>query len=337
MTAEEMKSEVENFIFANGTTEDEYLREMVPRTGMRKRLTREQRGEVWECTEEFVREMETTGIFTKNYGRLRLLQYLREGRGGSGIRDISYLFLDEVQDLTPTALMVLRECTRSVMVMAGDTDQSLYNYQPPFARAGINLRGTTKVLKTNFRNTVQIHALAEDFRRRCPQEEWENYSRPLPFREGPDPELYTADSPENCLGQLSEKLQIFLDDIGYEPENICILVPRNRHFDEVCGHFDSEGIRTAVITGRDFEFTERGSVRVSTLHSSKGLDFPVVLMYLPALHRRPQYGDAEVERLLRNLLYVGLTRAMDNLNVFAVKPDPPDPVLEDLIAAFRTA
>lgn len=112
--------------------------------------------------------METNRTYTQNYGRLKLLKYLRLHSENKDIRDISCLFLDEVQDLTPVALMILRELTTRFIIMAGDVDQSLYNYQSPFIRAEIKIRGTTRVLKTNFRNTSQICRLADSFRKRCP-------------------------------------------------------------------------------------------------------------------------------------------------------------------------
>ena len=36
----------------------------------------------------------------------------------------------------------------------------------------------------------------------------------------------------------------------------------------------------------------------STLHFSKALDFPVVPLYMPYLHRRGQYDEEQTERLL---------------------------------------
>jgi hypothetical protein len=44
------------------------------------------------------------------------------------------------------------------------------------------------------------------------------------------------------------------------------------------------------------------------------------------------YDDAQTERLLRNLLYVGITRAMDNLNAFLLEGG--DPILRDLAGCF---
>ncbi len=60
-------------------------------------------------------------------------------------------------------------------------------------------------------------------------------------------------------------------------------------------------------------------IRISTLHSSKGLDFSIVLLLL---HRSPFTGrifdNDTLEKMKRNLIYVSLTRAMDHVNVFVL-------------------
>ena len=392
-TKEELLSEIENFIFGNGISKREYIDEMVPRKGMRKRLGRAQRKEVWAFTETFIRRMEETETYTKNYGRLKLCNWLKENPARKDVRNIGYLFLDEVQDLTPVALMIVKELTSGAVIMAGDAGQSLYNFQSPFERAGIKLRGNTRVLKTNFRNTRQIHEFAEAFRALGPKPDTDLETEPFAFREGPLPEVYVGDTGEagavnadgipaadrppagdsgagidagaggtadTLLTYMTRSLSLYIDDLGYDPENICILVPRNRDIETVAsslsapGHLKeapgrlsptvrlsdpgqvtpppgrprTAGYETCTITGRDFDFTDAGRVRISTLHSSKGLDFPVVFLYLPYLHRRHHYGEEEEELMLRNLVYVGITRAMDNVLIFL--GDTGDPILQDL-------
>ena len=245
---------------------------------------------------------------------------------------IRYLFLDEVQDLTPVALRALRKLTTGPMIMAGDMGQSLYVYYSPFFRSGIDLRGSTRVLRTNFRNTRQIHELASRFRASVSRSADGEPANPAVFRDGPLPELYAAKSEEELLRQLCGKTRLFLEEMGYDPENLCVLVPRRSEIDTIIATFEEEGLPSEDIRREEFSFANRRKVRVSTLHSSKGLDFPVVMMYLPYLHRRCYYNPEETEKLLRNLIFVGLTRAMDNVNVFMTEKD--DPILQDLRKAF---
>ena len=73
-----------------------------------------------------------------------------------------------------------------------------------------------------------------------------------------------------------------------------------------------------------------GAVRLMTLHGSKGLEFPVVFLaglqqeQMP-LTRDGVCADWEEER---RLLYVGMTRAVDELILCA--PEPPSPFLAEL-------
>ncbi len=324
----ELQSEIENFIFANDISREEYIDKMVSRKGMRKRLGKGMRKEVWKVCETLVSQMEEQETFTKNYGRLKLLRYLRQHPEDRGIRNIAHLFLDEVQDLTPVALQIMKELTRGAVVMAGDSGQSLYNFQSPFERAGMNMRGNTRILKTNFRNTRQIHQFAEAFRETGPERTEAAESEPFAFREGPLPEVYTADTAEALLELLGKEVSLYIDDLGYDPENICILVPRNKEITPVTEAAARIGCECCAVTAEDFDFSDSGRLRVSTLHSSKGLDFPVIMLYLPYLYRRKHFDEAEEELMLRNLVYVGITRAMDNVLIFTLPAG--DPILNDL-------
>ncbi|MFW5842438.1 MAG: UvrD-helicase domain-containing protein [Spirochaetota bacterium] len=340
----ELTIEIEALIFGGLVTEGEYLKEVNLRRGMRQRLSRGQRTEVWRIRDALAAEMEERKEFSKNYSRLVLLRHL-EGDGGGGpaadrerLPRIRYLFLDETQDLTAADMRVLRLLTEGPMIMAGDREQALYGISSPFARAGISVAGRTRVLRTNFRNSCQIHALAEAFRKRgvstaapvaaAPEDET------LAFRDGPIPELYRSDSKDSLLSLLVEKVQLFVEALEYEEENLAVLVPRNREVDAVGQALAQAGFRWANVADDEFSFESRGAIRISTLHSSKGLDFPVVLLFLPYLHRREQYDSEATERLLRNLVYVGLSRAMEHLCVFLLPDD--DPVLQDIIRAFET-
>jgi superfamily I DNA/RNA helicase len=363
MTDDELTAEIENFLFGNMIEAHEYA--TVDRIGMRRRLGHVQRSRIWTIREEVAHRMEETGRFSKNYARLKLLAELRGGGGGASgagsprggehraagggpaaggpdhsgprLRDARLLFIDETQDLTAADLAVLHELTGGYMIMAGDIDQTLYGVASPYARAGIDLTGKTRFLTTNFRNTRQIQAVADRFRELSPKGTFDMSVQPQAFREGPPPELYTAGSEGELQELLVRKLLLFHYQLGYDPDNISVLAPRTHHLEALSEQVEAQGFEPVIITRKDFDFAATGTLRLSTLHSAKGLDFPVVLLYLPEIERRQAYNEESVERLLRNLVYVGLTRAMENLNVFTVAPPgaaPADPIIRDVVEAF---
>jgi superfamily I DNA/RNA helicase len=67
-------------------------------------------------------------------------------------------------------------------------------------------------------------------------------------------------------------------------------------------------------------------VRVSTLHSAKGVEFPVVMLYVPALPQPGGVSSRIADEQGFNLLYVAMTRAMDNLQVFLPVDAPSRPI-----------
>ncbi len=336
LTAEELHEEIEALLFGWALTQREYVEEIIPREGMGRRLTRRQREQVWRVRDEVAAEMEQRRFYSPGYARLKLLEHLRANPDDRSLRDIGTLFLDEVQDLTPAALAIMREITRGAIVMAGDADESLCNPAPPFARAGLSMRGLTRVLRTNFRNTVPIHRLAERFRECSAHLGWDSESegRPVALRQGPPPELHLAVDAAEARAALMEKLRLFVEQLGCEPADICVLVPRGLEIAPMLESLAAAGCQGVAVTA-DLP-GDGGRVRLATLHSARGLGFPVVLMYAPYLPRREHLDPTLGDRLVRNLVYVGITRAMDSLDVFTVESAArADAVLAPLLASFE--
>ena len=325
LTDLELATEIEAFLFANVITREEYVESVIPRLGLRRRLSRGQREQVWAIRDECARRMEEAKAYSRNYARIKLLNAIESG-AGDGLHDVRTIYLDEAQDLTAGDILTLKRLITGHLVMAADIKQSIYGVASPFARAGVRVAGRTKVLRTNFRNSRQVHEAAVRFA-------GSKTEGSFAFREGPPPELFAAENPKELLSLLQTKLRLFVDSFGYEPDNICILVPHKAELERVGTALSNAGWDTAVITDKEFQFAVTGSVRISTLHSSKGLDFPVVLMFVPYLNRREKFDDDAAERLLRNLLFVGMTRAMEHLNAFVVPGD--DPILRDFCAALE--
>ncbi len=71
------------------------------------------------------------------------------------------------------------------------------------------------------------------------------------------------------------------------------------------------------------------------MHSSKGLDFPVVLLLLDKLPRTAELNDPDAAgKMRRNLIYVSMTRAMDHLNIFTLDGENR-PEIRDLTGLFE--
>jgi superfamily I DNA/RNA helicase len=221
------------------------------------------------------------------------------------------------------------------LALAGDDGQSIYGVSSPYRRAGVDIAGRTRVLHASFRNTIAIQEVAEAYRALMRSEEG---ARTVAFREGPAPELYTAATRGELALLLLRKAALFIEELGYDPENLTVLAPTRTDLATIADMLGHAGFRHANIRDEEFSFKQEGTIRLSTLHSSKGLDFPVVLLYLPMLPPRPDYDEEAASELARNLIYVAMTRAMDNLNVFTLEgahEGQREEPLQDLIRVLR--
>lgn len=334
LTERELSAEIENFIWGNDISYDEYVLEGINRRGMKRPLMKSQRSAIWKSLQEMEAIMKTSCVYTRNYAALFLAKILSI-KLSSGIQWTDFIFIDEAQDLPAAMLKALKACTTRCVILAGDVDQSIYQPGFSFKRAGFDISGRTSILRTNFRNTVQLHEVAERYRHCGLEIDDENL--PEAYREGPDPELYEAADVDGMLELLGKRVSLFLDTLGYAPENICVIVPREEEMEIVRSFLSKDGLSLSDIRKKEFDFTEIGSVRLTTMHSAKGLDFPVVLLFLPEFHFDNIFLDpATSVRLARNLIYVAMTRAMDHLNVF-LREGSSNPTLIDLISCFKSA
>ncbi|MBN2656056.1 MAG: AAA family ATPase [Spirochaetales bacterium] len=314
--------EVEDFIYWNGVSREEYIDRSIERKGMSVPLNTSKREKVWKLKERMEEEMLSRSRLSRGFSRC-----LIEGRAAP--EGIDTFFIDEAQDLSPQELRILKKTARKGVILAGDLGQSLYSIQPPYSRSGLKIQGRTSFLKTNFRSTRSIHDLALRFR------SGEAGDESSAFRDGPHPELFTAGETEELYGLLNKRIHFLIDVLEYDPENIFILVANSAMEKKVARMVYEGGYDTVNIKDDAFDFLNSGQIRISSFHSGKGLDMPVVLLFLPRIFsaNEESLDDATSERMLRNLIYVCMTRAMDMLNLF-MKDEPDHPVLADLQKAF---
>lgn len=328
MTAEELYREADVFLWANNITEEEYCQKEIRRTGMKNAIRKEQRQNIWNsilCAEKRLRE-------DRVWPRSFAMQEMQKVDIPEELQ-VDYLFIDEVQDLPTTVIAALKRFTRSSMILAGDADQSIFCPGFSWKRAGIKLSGYSRILHTNFRNTDQIHDLAEKYRKKIPGMDPD--SSPQTFRVGPPPELSTGKTTAELYELIFKRVDFCLKHLSYEPENICIIAPKKGHLEALQLELRARlELNSEIVSGDNFDFLTPGIIRLSTMQSCKGLDFPVVLFFLDHRpHTTGSFDPVSADRMDRNMIYVSLTRAMEYLHVFTLE-EPKAEAIRDLVQSF---
>jgi hypothetical protein len=234
------------------------------------------------------------------------------------------VLVDEGHDFQPNWLKLVVQMvdpeTNSLLVLYDDA-QNINNPRKrlgfSFSELGIQARGRTSILRLNYRNTAEVMRVACEFARELlSPEEAEEDGIPLiapesAGRRGPVPDLTRFQSEEHELGHIVEQARAF-HTAGTAWKDMAILFRYHRQGERI-----AQAMRKAEIPfdwlGRD-RATSRfqpgdDSVKILTMHSSKGLEFPVV--FIPCLECMPN-PRLEVASEAK-LLYVAMTRAMDRL------------------------
>lgn len=236
------------------------------------------------------------------------------------------VLIDEGHDFAPEWLKLVVQmvdpATNSLLVLYDDA-QSIYersrvrdgDKQFSFKGVGIQAQGRTTILKINYRNTRQIlqmaSLVASDL---LTDQDRDDDGVPLlkPVSCGRDGEVPLI----ICLPTLREEAAKIVEHLsaahqeGYAWGDLAILC---RHWNEmeICAvALRQRGLPHQVRKGAGSGFDPvADSVKVLTMHASKGLEFPVVAM-LGVGHMPTSGEDAREEA---RLFYVGATRATQRL------------------------
>ncbi|MDZ7841666.1 MAG: 3'-5' exonuclease [Gammaproteobacteria bacterium] len=236
------------------------------------------------------------------------------------------LLIDEGHDFEPEWLKLVVQMidpeTNSLLLLYDDA-QSIYKKTGglgfSLSSVGIQASGRTTILKLNYRNTREILGLAYEFARRYmeagrqsdgdiplvePEAAGKSGSRPVVRK------LNTLGDEASFAARCIKKWH----EQGVPLNDIAILHPKTRQGRDIVKRLKVDGIphwwlaRSANKRGYD---PAEEKVAVMTLHSSKGLEFPrIIVLGIGAL-------DDSDDKLGDNarLLYVGMTRAQDYLVV----------------------
>lgn len=331
-TREEIFTEAQNFIWANCITKKQYVDEVCEREGMKFPLKKSDREKMWNALEVVEEKLEAQNLWPRNFAAKKISEKLGAGGEVAGSDDAAsalaeYSFVDEAQDLPPVILSVIKKATKRAVFLAGDSDQSIYTKGFNWNRSGIDIQGRTKILKTNFRNTAQIHEYAEKYRATFAHKD--NTTMPDAFRPGPPVEHIVAKNNEDAKNQIIEQVKLLMNALSYAEENICIIANTNKKLEELKDLLDKKlGIEANIIDD-NFDFERTAGVRLCTMQKCKGLDFPVVLFLADHRARGAEEGSVYDEETFMsqqfNMVYVALTRAMEMLYVYTVQGSEFEP------------
>lgn len=234
------------------------------------------------------------------------------------------VLIDEGHDFQPEwfklIVQMVDPTTNSLLVLYDDA-QSIYRNSRrnlSFASVGIEARGRTTILKLNYRNTIEILATARAFAaglldaRDTDEDGTPNVAPESAGRRGPLPDLVRCVSRREEAAMIVTRIRDALAR-GRSPNDIAILY---RHWD--MGSLLDDILRKERIPHRWANskgksksglFDGEPCVKLVTLHSSKGLEFPLVFIPgLCTLQNDPETVEDEAK-----LLYVGMTRALEDL------------------------
>jgi hypothetical protein len=238
------------------------------------------------------------------------------------------MLIDEAHDLkdewlTAAAKMV-DPASRSLLVLYDDA-QSIYQKtrrKLSFAKLGIDARGRTEILKINYRNTREVLSLALECARAVvyekPAGDGDDVPLVLPHsagRSGPWPVLRRFENGLQEARFVAGAVQDLLVQ-GRSPADIAVVARGWRPLEGVKSALDKLGIPARLTRERGGQ--DQPEVKLTTLHSSKGLEFPVV--FLVGLDMLETGADVFAEEI--RLLYVGMTRATDLLYLSAARSAP---------------
>ncbi len=235
------------------------------------------------------------------------------------------VMIDEGHDFKPEWLELVVSMvdpkTNSLLLLYDDA-QSIYSRKNQLdfslSSVGVQAKGRTTVLKLNYRNTNEILGFAYQFVRRYlnPDAKDEDH---VPLvepeaagRHGPAPVVKTFNSYEEEVGYIADTFKRMHDEQGIPWSDMCVTYRNNWMGKKLHTQFTSIGVSCQWL--KDSEAKKRfkpstDSVKLMTMHSSKGLEFPIVAV--SGIGSMPVDGEDLV--LEAKVLYVAMTRSTETL------------------------
>jgi len=321
-----LQDEYNDVILANSVKSvNEYYK--TSRVGRSVRIGRQDKSQIWELCEEFIKTKET------NYTKFELCNLLITHFSDTAEKPFSHVICDEIQDFSNLELSLLRVLVNEKendLFLVGDPFQNIYGRKINFSKSGIHIRGRrSRKLKVNYRTTEEIKKKAvsilldtqyDDF-----DGEKETNTGYVSLMHGSDPVYQVFSSPEEEDQYISEQIEKLLSNDSVNSSDICIASRTNRLVDE-----SKKLLNELQQKYTDIKATIRPSesIVVSTFHNLKGHEFKHLFVrgfskdYVPFKHPGfDLYSDIQKKDYLKqekSLYYVVFSRAIQTLIITGV-------------------
>lgn len=242
------------------------------------------------------------------------------------------ILIDEAQDLSPVALRFLLALVPSFtkVYLTADASQSLYQRGFSWKQVHTDLKvsGRTLTLRRNYRNTQQIVTACANILEETGAGDDECLQILSSPYQGNLPTLLLADSTDKQVQAIGEFFTAAAKQFRLTIYGGAVLCPNYQVGQDIARRLTKCGWEAVFVSGKEINLNAR-KIKVLTLHSAKGLEFPFVAVVglqegmLPRINANvPQDEVAATLNEQRRLFYVGCTRAMRALTVVGSKKSP---------------
>ncbi|MEI6209848.1 MAG: 3'-5' exonuclease [Desulfuromonadales bacterium] len=236
------------------------------------------------------------------------------------------VMLDEGHDFRPEwfklIVQMVNPCTNSLLVLYDDA-QSIYDTRKKgkfsFKNVGVQAQGRTTILKVNYRNTNEILDFAAGFARQLLTQEdadEDGVPRLAPVsagRHGTKPLLIKLPTMRAEADEIAQRLKE-ANRKGIAWQDMAVLYWDAHDKNELFGALKAQHIY--VVGKNSISFAGNSNkVRMLSIYSSKGLEFPLVAIIGSRI-----VEQAKTDPKIAQLLYVGMTRATSQM-IMTVKED----------------
>ncbi|KAB8145743.1 AAA family ATPase [Chloroflexia bacterium SDU3-3] len=312
---------------------DDYV--AMERRGRRTPLKASTREALWAVYTRWRELMAAQRLVTTAIVRLEALAVAR----ALPAKPYQALIIDEAQDLPPVAIRLLCAlvATPDHLYLTADAAQSIY--QRGFSwrqiHADLTMAGRTLVLRKNYRNTAQIAAACASILDAEVAGDAESIQQELSPILGEPPRIQLVASEREEV----EAVRAFLVDAARHYRlpifTGAVLCQGQRTGQQLAQRLTALGIPAVFQSGKQIDITVR-QVKVLTIHSAKGLEFPFVAVVGLDAGRLPRQDDdlpaeeqAAADEAQRRLFFVGSSRAMRALLICGSR-QTPSPFLDAL-------